>query len=81
MPPVRFIRVLFLYPPGVGGIESLKSFSSGKVRELEELLPFPLNDLSFAPRVACRTGILNFNWVIDPMENLMKALDFFPEKS
>lgn len=81
MPPVWFIRVLFLYPLEVGGIESLKSFSSGKVRKLEEVLSFPQNDLSFIPRVACRTGILNFYWVIDPMENLMKALDSFPEKS
>lgn len=61
--------------------KKLTSFSFGKVRKLEEVLSFPQNDLSFIPKVACRTGILNFYCVIDPMENLMKALDSFPEKS
>ena len=38
VPSVLFIEVLaFFFPPGVRGIESLQSLSSGKVRKLGEI--------------------------------------------
>lgn len=81
VPPVQFLRVLFLCPPGVGGIESLNPNSYGKMRKLEVALPFPQNGISSVPKVVCRTGVLNYYWVVDPFENVVKALESFPEKS
>lgn len=52
VPPVQFTRVLFLL---LSSKESLKPLPSGTVRMLEEVLPFPQDDLSSIPRIACGT--------------------------